>query len=72
MQEKYGYNSSLNFTTREPRNEKELDDYVFLSKEQFLYKMEKGDFAEYTFYNGNWYGVSKFISPKSVLIMEPC
>lgn len=48
----------INFTTRKPRNEEELDEYVFLNKEHFFYKLNKWDFLEFTNYNGNFYWVS--------------
>lgn len=47
------------FTTRRRRFEKELDDYVFLERKDFLMKLNNGDFAEYTEYNGNLYAISR-------------
>jgi guanylate kinase len=47
-------------TTRSPR-EKEIDgkDYHFISKKEFLRKIEKGEFLEYNEYAGNLYGTGK-------------
>ncbi len=34
-------------------------DYHFLSAEEFVTKIEQGDFIEYNFYAGNYYGTQK-------------
>lgn len=51
---------SVSYTTRNPR-EGEVDgvNYNFISMEEFKEGIEKGDFLEYNFYNGNYYGTSK-------------
>ena len=51
---------SVSTTTRKPR-EGEVDgiNYYFVSKEEFLKKIEAGEFLEYNFYNDNYYGTSK-------------
>ena len=51
---------SVSYTTRSPR-EGEIDgvNYNFISMEEFKEGIEKGDFLEYNFYNGNYYGTSK-------------
>jgi guanylate kinase len=49
----------INFSTREPRSDNELDEYVFITREQFLFKLNKWDFVEYTQYNWNFYWISK-------------
>ena len=51
---------SISFTTRKPR-EGEIDgvDYFFITEEEFEDKIKRGDFLEYNFYNGNYYGTSK-------------
>jgi guanylate kinase len=48
---------SVSATTR-PRREDERDgvDYYFLSREEFLRRVEAGDFLEYATYAGNLYG----------------
>ncbi len=63
----------INFTTRSPRNDDELDDYVFLTKAQFATKLENGDFAEFTNYNGNNYWISSCLSKEKnyLIILEP-
>ena len=63
----------INFTTRQPRSNTELDEYVFLTKDQFHCKEDNGDFAETTRYNGNYYGVTKFIdkTKNNVVVQTP-
>jgi hypothetical protein len=50
----------INFTTREMRDESELDEYIFISKAQFLTKLKNWDFLEHVEYNGNFYGISNY------------
>jgi len=45
----------INYTTRQPRNDKELDDYVFLTEKQYFKKMQNGDFLTTTSYSWNYY-----------------
>lgn len=63
----------IQYTTRQPRDDKELDSYVFLTKEQFFKKMENGDFIEFTQYNWNLYAISSYINTdiSNVFIVEP-
>ena len=56
-----GWLKPINFTTREPRSDRELDEYVFLSREQFFKKLKNDDFLETTSYNWNNYWISKHI-----------
>lgn len=51
----------INFTTRQPRWDNELDEYVFLKRNQFLTKLWNGDFLENTNYWWNFYWVSKTV-----------
>lgn len=61
-----------NFTTRLPRWDYELDEYIFLSKDKFFYKLEKWDFLENTNYWWNYYGVSSNIpSGRVCVILDP-
>ena len=60
--EKYGYKNVISYTTREIRlADGEVDgvNYHYISKEEFLRKMQAGFFAETTYYNGNYYGAAK-------------
>ena len=65
------YKKPINFTTRRPRNDDEADEYVFLSKEQFIKKLMNWDFLEFTYYNWNFYRISKYISDDTVLVLDP-
>lgn len=60
--EKYGYSNVISYTTREIRiADGEVDgvNYHYISKEEFLRKMQNGFFAETTYYNDNYYGAAK-------------
>lgn len=63
----------IQYTTREPRDDKELDSYVFLTKSQFYKKLENGDFIEFTEYNWNLYAISAYIDTNlsNIFIVEP-
>ena len=51
---------SVSCTTRAPRTgEKHGKSYFFLSKEEFLKRIEEGDFLEYNEHFGNYYGTPK-------------
>ena len=52
-------NYSVSFTTRSPR-EGEVDgvNYHFVTREDFLARIGRGEFLEYAEYNGNFYGTS--------------
>ena len=48
---------SISATTRKPRaGEIEGIHYFFISKEEFLSKIENGDFIEWAEFSGNYYG----------------
>ena len=68
------FHKPINFSTRASRHDWEKDDYVFITKCQFESKIRNGDFCQFTFYNGNYYGISKHsFNPKLnyVTILEP-
>ena len=51
---------SVSCTTRAPREgEKHGREYFFLSKEEFLKRVDEGDFLEYDEHFGNYYGTPK-------------
>ncbi|RKQ61747.1 guanylate kinase [Thermovibrio guaymasensis] len=51
---------SISFTTRKPRpGEVNGKDYWFISREEFLKRIEEGDFLEWAEVYGNLYGTSK-------------
>jgi guanylate kinase len=48
-------------TTRPPREgENNAVDYFFIPREQFITKIQNGEFVEYNYYNGNYYGTEKY------------
>ncbi|MBQ3080968.1 MAG: guanylate kinase [Clostridia bacterium] len=56
--ENYGY--SISATTRDPREgEKDGVHYFFISKEEFLTRVEKGRFLEHAEYCNNYYGTPR-------------
>lgn len=73
LKKEFWFTQPLQFTTRQPRDDEELDCYVFLTKEQFFTKLENGDFIEHTLYNGNYYALWKHLSSDyNIAILEPC
>lgn len=67
------YAKPTQFTTRQPRFDWELDDYVFLNYSQFIKKLLNWDFVEYVEYNWNLYAVwAHFDTTKTnIFIAEP-
>lgn len=73
MIEKYNIQKVVTYTTR-PMRVGEVDgvDYHFISKEQFIRKMNNDFFVESAHYNDNYYGTAYGdISKNKVLIVEP-
>jgi guanylate kinase len=55
-----GMTYSVSCTTRAPRgDEKEGEHYFFLSRDDFMRRVEAGDFLEYAEVHGNFYGTLK-------------
>ena len=61
LQEKMpGIKRSVSYTTRQPRTgEKDKEDYIFISREEFKEKAEKGEFLEWEENFNNFYGTSR-------------
>lgn len=69
-----GYKPSISYTTREPRlNEKEGEDYYFISEEQFISMIDRNEFKEWNKFAGKWYyGTTKVhFDAASLFIMTP-
>jgi len=50
----------------------EFDEYVFLSRENFLKKLKNGDFLEHTNYWWEFYGVSRFLWKwNTCIVLDP-
>ena len=60
------FSLSVSCTTRPPREgEREGESYFFLKREEFLSRIQKGDFLEYDEHFGNFYGTPKsFVEEK--------
>ena len=57
LNSKYHYNRTISYTTRTPRvGEKDGVDYHFITKDEFIEKMNDDFFAEVGSYKGNYYG----------------
>lgn len=71
--ENYGWTKPVNFTTRKRRAERELDEYVFLTEDQFARKARLSHFAEFMEYGGNLYGMTRFIDEykNNAIIVDP-
>jgi len=55
-----GVTASVSATTRPPRaGERDGVDYRFLSRDEFLRRVGRGEFAEHAEYDGNLYGTPK-------------
>ena len=69
----YHMEKMVTYTTREKREgEKDGIDYHFLTKDDFLNKINHNFFLEYVTYNDNYYGTSYAeISDNKVVILEP-
>lgn len=63
----------IQYTTRKPRYENELDDYVFLTTPTFTRKLVNWDFIEFTEYNKELYAMWKYFdsSKSNIFIAEP-
>lgn len=73
LAKKYNIEKVITTTTR-PKRIHEVDgaDYFFISNEEFLKKIQDGDFVEYTEYNGHYYGSSKDqISSNKCIVIDP-
>jgi guanylate kinase len=70
--ENKGFKSGVSYTTRPPRqNEKEGEDYYFISNEEFDLLVDNGDMVEWMEFIGWKYGLSKDEFEKAdVMIMS--
>ena len=56
---------SVSFTTREIRSsEKNQKDYIFIKEDEFMKKIDDGDFIEYAKVFGNFYGTDRLLTEK--------
>lgn len=69
----YNMEKLVTYTTR-PMRVGEVDgrDYHFISKDEFLKRLDENFFIEHVNYNGNYYGTSRSdLSENKVVILEP-
>lgn len=68
-----GLKRAISHTTRNPREgETNGDNYYFITKEEMLKMKDNGELAEFTEYNGNYYGVSyDELNHSNILVIEP-
>lgn len=73
----HGYNRVVTCTTRKPREGEDKDSYHFMSREEFMLAVDRGDFLEYDNYRENMYGTLKdefkdaSIENKMVCVVTP-
>lgn len=69
----YGMEKLVTYTSRSKRvNEVEGKDYHFITKDEFIKKIDENFFIEYVNYNGNYYGTPRSeLSENKVVILEP-
>lgn len=67
------YAKPIQYTTRQPRQDSELDEYVFVTYDQFIKKLLNWDFVEYVEYNWNLYAVGAYFdtTKTNIFIAEP-
>ena len=70
--EKFGFPKVITNTTRARRVDDNENSYHFLTKEEFMQKIDNGEMLEYAEYNGNYYGTSiDSILDNCVIVLEP-
>lgn len=70
---KFNYHKCITTTTRPPRvGEVDGRDYHFLSREEFMKRVENKAFVEVTNYQNNFYGIQKKdIEKDAIVIVDP-
>ena len=69
---KYGFEKVITNTTRARRVDDNENSYHFLTRDEFMQKIENGEMLEYAEYNGNLYGTSiDSLSKNCVIVLEP-
>jgi guanylate kinase len=82
----YWWTKPINYTTRKPRWQNPykldwtwdfctqyMDEYIYVSHDDFIKKILNWDFAEFTNYNWEFYWMTKFIdySKNNIIIVDP-
>lgn len=73
LQKRHGLVKAITTTTREKRiGETNGVEYFFLTKEEFLKKLEKGGFVEHSIYNENYYGCGiDQVGDDKIVVLDP-
>ena len=66
---KRNWKSPYNYTTRPPRDDSELDSYVFISEALYKEKKDRGEFAVVTSQYGYNYAMSKIMPEGNVFVI---
>ena len=70
--EKFGFPKVITNTTRARRVDDNENSYHFLTRDEFMQKIENGEMLEYAEYNGKLYGTSiDSLSKNCVIVLEP-
>lgn len=73
LQKRYGLVKAITSTTREKRvGETNGVEYFFLTKDEFIKKLEKGGFVEHSIYNSNYYGCGiDQVGDNKIVVLDP-
>lgn len=73
LQKRHGLVKAITTTTREKRiGETNGVEYFFLTKEEFLKKLEKDGFVEHSIYNENYYGCGiDQVGDDKIVVLDP-
>lgn len=73
LQKRYGLKKAVTTTTREKRvGETDGIEYFFVSKEEFLKRIEENRFVEHSIYNGNYYGCGiDQVDDNRIVVLDP-
>jgi len=73
LQKRYGLVKAVTTTTREKRiGETDGIEYFFISKEEFLKRLNEGKFVEHSLYNDNYYGCGiDQVDDNKIVVLDP-
>lgn len=73
LQKRHGLVKAITTTTREKRvGETDGVEYFFISKEEFLKRLEENKFVEHSLYNNNYYGCGvDQVSDNKIVVLDP-
>lgn len=73
LQKRYGLVKAITTTTREKRvGETNGVEYFFLTKDEFIKKLDQGAFVEHSIYNNNYYGCGiDQVDDNKIVVLDP-